>query len=134
MNTDYDTKETNLTLAAMQAAWFAETVNDSHHNAPDAFPTIDRAITEFVGLQFDTAAEARSEYAHGKRILSEYACFMGSRTTIPFINGKPTDDKTENAVAWYLIDSGYIANTPAYRFIRFYHRKDARITTESDTQ
>lgn len=123
MNT-YSTGNTDLTLEDMQAAWFANTANDSHREAPDAFPTIDRAITEFVGLQFNTAAEARAEYERGAKVLEQYAVFMSSRTTIPFINGKPTESRTENAAAWYVTDSGHIATTPAYRFIYFYQRKD----------
>lgn len=123
MNT-YRTGYTDLTLDDMQAAWFANTVNDSHREAPDSFPTIDRAITEHVGLQFDTAAEARTEYERGAKVLEQFAVFMSSRTTIPFIDGKPTESRTENAAAWYVTDSGHIATTPAYRFIYFYQRKD----------
>lgn len=121
---NYDAKETDLTLADMQAAWFAKTVEESHHGAPDSFPTLDSAIAEYVGLTFDTADAAHAEYNRGATVLKQYVVFMSERTTIPFINNRPTESRTENAVTWFLHDAGWLATSPAYRFIYFYNRKN----------
>lgn len=126
----YRTKELpDLTATDMEAADFANMCNESHIHAPDSFPTIERAIEEFVSLLHDTYEQAKAQYDKGQEVLSRYAIFHGQRTTVPFAidsNGASvaTDDKIDNAAAWFLVDAGHIATAPAYRFVRFYHRKE----------
>lgn len=127
----YNWKEADdLTVAQMEAADFANEVNDMHTHGEDAFPTVDAAIDEHVGLIFDTQEEARAAYETGQEVLKRYAIFHGARSTIPYlVDGKPSDSKVANADAWFLVDAGHIATSPAYRFVRFYRRKEQAAQT-----
>lgn len=113
----------DLTVDQMEAADFADRINDMVAQG-DAWANVEEAIEEFVGLSLYTWEEGKALYVKGQEVLTRYAIFHGGRTTIPYmIDRTPSDNKITNAAAWFLVDAGFIAHSPAYRFVRFYPRK-----------
>ena len=74
--------------------------------------------------------KALDRYKKGKAVLEDYTLAFTKRTTTPYYaNGKPAiPDFVED---YYIVDAGYIASSPAYRFAIFSPRIETKLTVIS---
>lgn len=125
----YEYKDADgLTLVDMKAADYASSINSALHSPYASWTKPEQVIEQDCGVGMGNMKELMALYSRGVKVLKNYAVFVGGRTTIPWMIGaEPSDDRIKNALAWMLVDAGHIATSPAYRFIHFYHRKDAPV-------
>lgn len=93
------------TVKHMEAAFFAQRTNEDAQT--------EGCTPDEIMRSFDYTAEHRALYATGMEILQEWQYTVGKRSTLP---AAPADNQI-------VVDSGYIATSPAYRLVTFSPRK-----------
>lgn len=89
------------TVKQMEAAFFAQRTNE------DA--ATEGRTPEQIMRDFDYTAEHKAIYDTGMEVLKEWKYAVGKRSTLP---PTPADNQI-------VVDSGYIATSPAYRLVTF---------------
>lgn len=89
------------TVKQMEAAFFAQRTNE------DA--DVEGCPPEQIMRDFDYTAEHEAIYAAGLEVLKDWRYTVGKRSTLP---AAPADNQI-------VVDSGYIATSPAYRLVTF---------------